>query len=220
MSVVRAAWMGAGSPPLASKGPRGICSRCGAEGHLTATREVVSAVFTGYDHWVHPAGPGLCEGCTWSYRTPSLRSTISLVTRDPARYQALDRTTCLAILQCAVPAGMALVVPLRPGRKHLLPIAQWGMVATDAAVVPWNAREAALLQLVVELRRHGFGSRMLMEPAVPFTMLQRLPAAVGDWVMAVWGQLDEWRVADSPWFPLALHVSMPGTAGRRAVVSC
>ena len=219
MSVVDAAWRGSGAPEPAIKGPRGICSRCGREGHLTATREVVSPVFTGYDHWTHPAGPGLCAGCSWAYRTPALRSTISLVTRGPARCQVLDRATCLAILQCAVPAGMALVVPLRPGRKHLLPIAQWGMVATDTAVVPWSAREAALLQLVVELRRHGFGSRMLMEPAVPFAMLQRLPAAVGDWVMATWGQLDQWRAADSPWFPLALHVSMPA-AGRRAVVSC
>lgn len=219
MDVVRTAWQGSGAPQRATEGLRGRCSRCGIEGRLTATREVISPTFTGYENWVHAGGPGLCEPCTWGYRTPALRTAITVVFRQPARCQQLDRASCLGLLQCAIPAGMALVVPLRPGRKHLLPIAQWGKVCTDTAVMAWTAREAALLQLVLELRRLGFGSHMISQPAVPFPMMQRLPAAVADWVMGVWPQLDPWRRPDGPWLPLALHVSMPAQPRPRQDVT-
>lgn len=219
MDVARIAWEGSGAPQAGSARLSGLCSRCGREGRLTPTRDVVSGVFTGYDNWTHPGGPGLCDACSWAYRTPELRTTITAVFRRPARCQHLDRDSCLGLLQCAIPAGMALVVPLRPGRKHLVPIAAWGMVCTDAAVMAWTAREAALLQLVVELRRLGFGSSMLLERSVPFAMMQRLPAAAGDWVRGVWPRLDPWRLPDGPWLPLALHVTMPVAARARQAVT-
>jgi hypothetical protein len=36
-------------------------------------------------------------------------------------------------------------VPLRPGRKHLLPTATWGHVTVDDAQLPWSTTDTARL---------------------------------------------------------------------------
>jgi hypothetical protein len=147
--------------------------------------------------------------CSWGYATAGLRAGAHLITRTPAMVQALTRDQARAALTSALAADQALVVPLRPGRKHVLPDAVWGRVSVDDAHLPWGEHDAALLQLVIDLRGKGFGSRMLAEPAPPYPVLQTLPRA--DWqpVLQAWEQLTPWRVPDSPWLPLALHVTLP-----------
>ena len=210
MDVLTAAWTAAGAPtsPSSIHGP---CARCGRQASLTATRTVVSKVFTSFDSWVHPAGAGVCPSCAWGYRTPDLRSSAHMVTRSP-KYglSSLTRPAVLEVLTSGrLNVDAALVVPLKPGRKHLIPDAVWGQVTLDDVHLPWTTAAADRLQVVADLRSRGFGTRMLEEPAPPWPILRRQPRA--DWilVMAAWVQLDPWRTPASPWLALALHITVP-----------
>lgn len=208
-TVLSAAWAAAGSPssPSTASGP---CARCSSGGSLVPVKTVVSKVFTGFDGWANPSGPGLCPACAWGYQHPQLRARPHLVTRAPARLVALDRRGTFEVLAGGpLEATAALTVPLRPGRKHLFPGASWGRVTLDDVQLPWTVLETQRLVLVARLRSQGFGTRMLTEPAPPFPVLRRLP--VGDWAGAMrdWAQLAPWRTQPSPWLDLALHVTTP-----------
>jgi hypothetical protein len=220
MDVLTAAWIGSGAPVTdrATAG-LGACARCGTAGDLVPARSVISRSFTGFDGWLSPAGPGLCRVCSWGYATAGLRAGAHLITRTPATVQALTRDQAGAVLTSPLAADRALVVPLRPGRKHVLPDAVWGRVSVDDAHLPWGEHDAALLQLVIDLRGKGFGSRMLAEPAPPYPVLQTLPRGCWRPVLQAWEQLASWRAPDSPWLPLALHVTLPTSdtaAGHRS----
>lgn len=208
-TVLSAAWAAAGSPSSSSTAS-GPCARCASAGALVPVKTAVSKVFTGFDDWVNPSGPGLCPPCAWGYQHPELRSRPHLVNRAPARLVALDRHCVFELLAGGpLEPTSALTVPLRPGRKHLFPGASWGRVTLDDVQLPWTAIEAQLLALVAHLRSQGFGTRMLSEPAPPFPVLRRLPA--GDWTgtMRAWSQLAPWRTTPSPWLDLALHITTP-----------
>jgi len=210
MHVLTAAWVGTGSPaaPGATSGP---CARCGREDDgLVPTRHVISKQFTGFDGWADPSGCGLCAVCAWGYSTASLRSATHLVTRSPASMRQLSRVEVAGLLHSGtLETDLALVVPLRPGRKHILPSAVWGRVNVDDAQLSWTARDAGLLQLIARLRELGFGSRMLTAAAPPFPVMNRLDRSCWAEVLAAWGQLGPWRAPDNPWLTLALHVTTP-----------
>lgn len=207
--VLDAAWRGSGTPSPPETARRGRCARCGDTAALTPVRAAVSKVFTGFEGWDNPSGAGLCARCSWAYTTPVLRTGIHLVTRRPASCQQIERAGAAAILCHALHSGAALVVPLRPGRKHLLPVATWGQVTTDTGRLPWGQREAGLLELVGQLRADGFGSRMLQAAAPPFQVFHSLPRDRWQPVQVAWQALAPWRAPDNPWFPLALHLTTP-----------
>lgn len=213
LDVAQAAWRGAGAPSLvAATTLSGACARCSNASDLVPVRDVISKVFTGFDTWQRPGGAGLCAACSWAYRAPDLRSAIHLVTRQPISCQQVDRRTAAAVLSRALEPRTALIVPQRPGRKHLLPTAQWGHITTDSGSLPWGRREAGLLELVHQLRADGFGTRMLENPTPPFHQLQRIPKQRWQSVLFAWRSLDPWRVPDSLWLPLALHLTTPPSA--------
>jgi len=209
-TVLTAAWAAAHSPS-SSTSPPGSCARCAARGSLTPVKAVVSKVFTAFDGWVDPSGQGgLCPTCAWGYQHPELRCRPHLVTRDPAGLVALDRAATFERLAAGpLEPTAAVIVPLRPGRKHLFPAASWGRVTLDDVQLPWIAAAADLLRLVALLRGRGFGTRMLTEPAPPFPVLRRLPAQEWAPTMHDWGLLDPWRTQPSPWLDLALHITTP-----------
>ena len=207
--VVSAAWQGSGAPEPAGATGEGPCARCSTIAALVPVRSVVSKVFVGFEGWANTTGHGLCAPCAWGYTTPSLRTAAHLVTRQPVTYRQLDRAGCAALLLQALDPGAAVVVPLRPGRKHVMPRAAWGRITIDDATLPWSAREAGLLHLVLELRAHGFGSRMLQEPHPPYAALVKLPRDRWSAVIATWESLAPWRLPGSPWLPLALHLTTP-----------
>ena len=98
MDVLTTAWTAVGAPtsPSSTHGP---CARCGQHASLTATRTVVSKVFTSFDTWVDPAGAGVCPACAWGYSTPSLRSSAHLVIRSPkSSLSSLTRPAVLEVL--------------------------------------------------------------------------------------------------------------------------
>lgn len=207
MDVLNAAWQASSRPTTTPPTLTGTCSRCGQNNaKLVPTRLVVSKAFTGYDGWQDPAGCGLCPPCVWGYRTPALRAAAHLVTRAPVDLRRLEPPELGQLLSSALPPGIAVVVPLNPGRKHLLPTAGWGRVTVDDAQLPWTEQDAARLAAMRRLRSLGFGSRMLAAPAPTWSVLRRLPRSW--WAIAVedWQSLEVWR-SRRPWFELAVHAS-------------
>lgn len=212
MNVLRAAWSGAGFPALQAPTRSGRCARCSGSGEVVATRAIISKTFSGFDDWAQPNGFGICEVCAWGHATAQLRLSAHLVTRTPAMLQALERADAHSVLLAGpMDSGRALIVPLRPGRKHLLPSASWGRVTVDNAKLPWGAGDVARLHHLTDLRGRGFGSRMLTEPVPPFTVLRTLPREQWEATMHAWRQLDPWRSPDNPWLPLAVHLTTSAT---------
>lgn len=208
MNVLTAAWIGSGSPKLGADCGQGTCARCGQEDALVPVATAISKAFTGFDGWRDVTGSGLCPACAWGHSTVALRSSAHAVRRNPPRLAAQTRSQVAEVLLAgALEADVAMVVPLRAGRKHVLPAANWGRVNVDDAQLAWTAQEARLLAMVVELRRAGFGTRMLREPAPPFPALSKLPRHRWGPVLDAWDQLVGWRSPDNPWLALALHVT-------------
>ncbi|MCZ4590315.1 hypothetical protein O4328_43015 [Rhodococcus opacus] len=101
------------------------CARCGhATTVMTPVGQVISRRFTGYESWTNLAGRRLCAVCVWVYRHRPLRTETHLVTRDPATLRTANSALLHQVLSTTVAADTAVIVPLRPGRKHLLPDAR------------------------------------------------------------------------------------------------
>src|SRR5439155_4570333 len=98
-------------------------------------------------------------------------------------------------------------VPLRRGRKHVLPDARWGMITTSDTTVPWTAGDAHSLQVMQRLRAAGFGSRMLAAPAPAFGVLRRLAPGRRAEVIDDWQALRAWRDRP-PWLHLGLRLTV------------
>lgn len=211
MDVVQAAWSAPGTPAPAHGDQGGACARCGQHSwSLTPTRKVVSRNFTAYDRWRHPAGTVLCAGCAWGYLHTPLRQQPHLINRDPARLTPMTTAQTLQVLLTRpIQPDQALVVPLRRARKHLAPEACWGRVTTDHGALPWTDLEQRLLQATQQLRAAGFPTAALREPAPPYRALRRHPTQQWPQLIALWDLLRPWRRPNSPWMPLAIHVTTP-----------
>lgn len=217
MNVLTAAWVGAGSPARSQPAPGSQpCARCGCPDGVVPVRAAVSKSFSAFDEWVSPRGGALCDVCGWGYSTAALRAVPHVVIREPATLQTQTREQVTALLGAGgLGAQMAVVVPLKPGRKHLVPDAVWGQVSVDDARLPWHHQDAELLQIVLELRELGFGTRMLTAPAPALTVLRTLPRRHWVDVLGAWEQLSRWRRGESPWFRMVLHITTPTTGSSR-----
>lgn len=205
--VVIAAWIGAQRPIAMHTTHDGPCARCGTPTALIAAAQVVSRNFTGYESWTRPTGGGLCPACAWAYRTPGLRQHAHLVRRDPAELRCLTTLDARGVLAQGAPgAGEAVVVPLRAGRKHLLPSASWGSLRVDDSHLPWTTADVMRLLAVERLRSLGFAPSVLSDVAPPYAVLRRQPRRAWPAVIADWQTLAPWR--DHPvWLTLAVSVT-------------
>lgn len=196
--------MAAGAPEL-TEPIAGSCARCGQQGQISATA-AVSKNFTGYDDWVTPGRPGTCAACTWAHTHEPLRQTPHLITTG--RLVELDLPDVRQVLTDdeGLPPNVALTYPLRPGRKHLLPVATWGRATIDDMRLPWTSQDAARLQLVIQLRGQGFTGRSLSEPAPSYARLRKL--SVDQWpsVIEAWRRLAVWRSRPG-WLDLAVSTT-------------
>lgn len=211
VSVLDAGWVGSGSPADSTAQPLfAACARCGRLGRLAPTYSVVSKMFTATDQWADPTGPGLCSICAWGYATPTLRSRPHVIRLNPAATITALTAAGVSALLCggALDPGLALTVPLHPGRKHLVPLATWGQIRIDNASLTWRHQDAHRLRVATSLRRQGFGTRMLTAPAPPYTVLRKRPQSEWPQLLDAWQELAVWRVPDNPWMALALHVTM------------
>lgn len=208
-TALAAAWTAAGRPASALGSRAGVCARCGAAGTVVPVRSVLSKSFTGFEGWADPSGRGMCGACAWGHSVDDLRKVAHLVRQDPAALVAVARGEVGRILAAPLGVGECLVVPLRPGRKHILPGAVWGRVCVDDAHLPWTDRQARLLGRVVWLRGLGFGSRMLAEAAPAYGVMARLDPQTWTDVLDAWAELAEWRESQGPWLALAVYATTP-----------
>ncbi|QHE73545.1 hypothetical protein GFS60_07205 (plasmid) [Rhodococcus sp. WAY2] len=108
------------------------CARCGRHTVvMTPVGQVVSRRFTGYESWTNLACRYLCAVCVWVYRHRPLRTDAHIVTRDPVTLRPANPALLHQVLSTTIDADTAVIVPLRPGRKHLFPDARWGQVTVD-----------------------------------------------------------------------------------------
>lgn len=207
MDPLRTAWVASGSPPATQTSGLGACARCLTDAPLTPVGRVVSENFTAYDSWAHPAGRGLCAACAWAYTTPALRNTSHRVDREPGHLQPLDRPATFAVLRRGpLTLDTALAVPLRAGRKHVLPLAKWGNVQVDEITLTWSSSDAARLGHVAALRIAGAPRAAFFDKAPPHRILKPAGTFTLTHAHDLWNQLTPWR--DSPpWMQLALHVT-------------
>lgn len=190
------------------------CSRCATVAPLTAVSAAVSRTFTGYDSWADKAGAGLCPACCWLYSTPQLRMLPHRITTNPATLTTPRLHDLVAELAAGpLDPGVAIAVPLRPGRKHLFPHLAWGTIRVDDENLTWTAADARLVRHVVDLRGRGFGPRMLLEPVPTYQVLRRQPFP--DWPALIdqWRALDQWRRHHPAYLDLAIAVTRPDPAG-------
>lgn len=206
-TVSAAAWRARSPLPTTAPAFTGACGCCGTIGDLWPARDAISRNFTAYDQWTHPAHPWLCAACTWTFTDPDLRTIPHLIV-DPDQLQPLTTTDAFQLL-AAGPLGLhqAVVVPLRPGRRHLMPIARWAHVCTDTGCLPWTPADAHLLTTYAWLRRLGFSPAELAQSAPAYPTLRRRPAAERGHILTTWQQLNPWRCPDSLWLPLASRIT-------------
>lgn len=205
---VQTAWMAAGSPAPAG-GRSGQCARCLTPGadHQPVTT-VVSENFTAFTDWLgNPAG-GLCPACAWVYRTPALRATTHLVTRDPARLTPLSRTDLATYLGRTLGPDEALTVPIRAGRKHVLSTAAWGHIAVDDIPIRWTLDDATRLEALIRLRTLGATHAQLRAAAPAWTLISATTPAERGTITTDWAALQPWRTR-TPWMDLALLATTP-----------
>jgi hypothetical protein len=163
----------------------------------------VSSSFTAFDQWCDPQGHGLCPACTWLYRDRQLRTRPHLVTRNPPTMTWLDPVTFAAQLTLPVTPVVAISVPTRPGRKHVLPAAQWGRVTLDDVPLPWGAADVTRLRILRELRTRGATARELAQQTPPWRHLHRANPRERAHLMQHWSALEPWRTRPT-WLRLAL----------------
>ena len=191
----------------------GPCARCGAPHGRVPVAGVVSRVFTGTDSWTQPAGHLLCRACAWAYSAPRAREAIRHVFRAPAAVRELTIAQAYGELsRGGLEASASMVVPIRPGRRHLLPHAQWGRIATDHGCFAWSDADADRLQAVQRLRDAGVRMAAFTDAVAPWTVIVGARAR-GDLtqVLGDWESLRPWRAgAMSPWLELAHRLTCGG----------
>ncbi|MDI9941303.1 MULTISPECIES: hypothetical protein [Rhodococcus] len=82
----------------------------------------------------------------------------------------------LHVLSTTIRSDMAVVVPLRPGRKHLLPDARWGRITVDDTHLNWSESDTVRLAVMRRLRELGFTETMLRDEVPAYAVLCQLAA--------------------------------------------
>lgn len=185
------------------------CARCACAAATIKVGDVVSRKFTAWDNWADPASPRLCLACAWAYRTTQLRAGTFLVTRPPRgpSCQPLTPPDLLEVLlEGPVPSDCLISLPLRAGRRHVLPTARFGQVCLDGTNLSWSTGDARRLHLVAQLRSEGVPWTAFTDPAPPWRALRR--SSDPSQMLHSWEELAAWRESGL-WLQAALAATHP-----------
>jgi hypothetical protein len=105
----------------------------------------------------------------------------------------------------SVGTDTAVVVPLRPGRKHLLPDARWDTATVDDAQLIWTSVDAHRLAVMRRLRAHGFSESMLCDDSPAY--LAGLPPTSGRRSSAT--GTTSLVASGAAWFEIGLRATRP-----------
>ncbi|MCT1515296.1 hypothetical protein [Dietzia cercidiphylli] len=164
--------------------------------------------FTAWDDWKRPGGP-VCQVCQWAFATRELRSRIYLVEPD-GRLEELDGAALGELLSQSL-GDRAVSLPLRPGRKHTLPAARWGLVSVEDTLLSWSRPERILRWQLATLRGWGFTVSDLAEGTLDYRTLGRLDTDERARALALADDLAPWR--GTPAWAVAVRASTPIARG-------
>jgi hypothetical protein len=194
-----AAWVAAGRPAVDAPLPvDGRCGRCGADGPTVTSSRIISEKFTGFDAW--PFGSRrLCVACAWAYsRQPTTQPALLITTAAATEYRHGDALADV-LADGALSSAQAVVLPTAR-RRHILPTAEWGHLATDGLVVSWDTTASSRLTDLIWLRRKlGATWPQLNRSAPPPQLLTSQPAQHWPRILAAWSQLQPWRCTPPLW---------------------
>ncbi|MBU8820996.1 hypothetical protein KL864_34615 [Mycolicibacterium goodii] len=194
-----AAWVAAGRPAVDAPPPvDGRCGRCGEDGPTVTSSRIISEKFTGFDAW--PFGTRrLCVPCAWAYSGQPREQTAMLITTTTLTKYANGAELAPILTAGALPRTHAVVVPSRR-RRHILPIAEWGHLATDGLAIPWDAAAAERLADLAWLRTTvGATWPQLSASAPQARLLTAQPADQWSRIVAAWASLRPWRNSTALW---------------------
>ena len=195
----QAAWTAAGQPDVQAPAPvEGRCGRCGTQTATVTSTHIVSEKFTGFDAWPY-GSRRLCVPCAWAYsHTPTAQQAM-VITPTHATCYADGRDVTDLLTAGPLPATTAVIVPTAK-RRHLLPTAQWGHVATDGLVVAWDGAAARRLTDVRWLRTDiGATWPQLQAPTPPPQLMRGRPPRGWEPILTAWSGLQRWRVVPPLW---------------------
>ena len=203
-SVIELAWLHSDPTPTDLPQMGGICGRCGKHRPGTVpTSAVLSRSFSSYDGWRARHTNRLCSACAWAYTHPPLRQIPHQVT-TAGTFTPLTGGQLWQALQRPLPASTALVVPLRPNRRHLIAEAIWGCVTTDAGPLPWSTPHCDLLGLIARLDEFGVSPHQVSRSTAPPATLVKAALHHPE-ALCLWEAIEPWRVHRHPWLALAAH---------------
>lgn len=178
---------------------------------MTSAR-IISEKFTGFDAW--PFGSRLlCVPCAWAYsRQPTTQPALLITTDAVTEYT--DGAALADVLTVGELPGTCAVVLPTARRRHILPTAQWGHLATDGLVIRWDAGAAAKLADLVWLRTTVAATwPQLSRPAPPSRLLTAQPAENWSQILASWSQLQPWRTVPPLWAAARVLTTTTASAG-------
>lgn len=166
-----------------------LCGNCQRRRSAAPAGKILTAQFGSWqDVAVDPTGGRwLCLPCAWSYRAADLRRMTTEVSVEGAS-ERLDTAALRERLSKPLSPNHALIVPLG-GKKIVAPRAQWGMLASDHAVLAWSARHSRTLKTIMHLRELGFNEAGLSEPSPPYVVMVALDYAIHDEVKRLWSEV-------------------------------
>jgi hypothetical protein len=194
-----AAWVAAGRPTVDAPPPvEGRCGRCGTDGPTVTSSRIISEKFTGFDAWPY-GSRRLCVACAWAYsRQPTTQPALLITTTTVTEYPD-GADLAHALTGGALPNTHAVVLPTAR-RRHILPTAEWGHLATDGLVVRWDAAAAARLADLGWLRSEvGATWPQLSRAAPPSRLLTVQPPDCWAQILAAWSQVQPWRSVPPLW---------------------
>lgn len=211
-----AAWVAAGRPAVDTPAPvDGRCGRCGEDGPTVTSARIISEKFTGFDAW--PFGSRrLCVPCAWAYSRQPTTQPALLITDTTVTEYSTGAALADVLTDGPLSVIQAVVLPTAR-RRHILPTAQWGHLATDGLVVPWDAAAATRLTDLAWLRTTvGATWPQLARSAPPPRLLRTQPAEHWPRILAAWAALQTWRTIPPLWAAARSLTNVPAPPTTQA----
>jgi hypothetical protein len=206
-----AAWHTAGRPAVDAPTPiPGRCGRCGTTTDTVTSSRIISEKFTGFDAWPY-GSRRLCVPCAWAYTcTPTTQQPMLITTTTTTTFTAGGELAPHLSAGALAPTAAAILPTVK--RRHLLPTARWGHMATDGLVIIWDHHAAHRLTDLMWLRADlGATWPQLQHPAPRADLVRNQPPHLWERILAAWSGVQPWRAIPPLWAAARILTNPPPT---------